>query len=409
MGLAAGGLGAAGPRRRSNVRGRRHRQGPALRAPDLPPYRGAAEPAGAARARTATSTTRARQPRLHGGAHVRHDALRARRLGALLRRRDPLALRGRFRRGSSSCRSSSGTTRNAATASSRPATPGSGACSPSPSASTSTCSPTSSGTRSSTRCSALPPPDRVSAEYLAFHESAADCVAMIAVLHFDSVVDGLLRSSRGNIYLPNELNRIGELSDTEQIRLASHSLTLADVPDLRTPAAALTQPRTPHDGPAADRRRVRPAGGGVPGDPRARSGFISRELDELSRQEEDAPVEEVQAGFDRAYAGRHDAFKAALLDARDYVGRLLAGTWRRLGVGRDLQRRRRGDAGGGRRADRRRRPQPRARQSALARHRGRLPRRAARLPRAHRCRRRPGAGKHPAVCGIDRLSRQGQY
>ena len=39
----------------------------------------------------------------------------------------------------------------------------------------------------------------------------------------------------------------------------------------------------------------------------------------------------MQAGFDRAYAGRHDAFKAALLDARDYVGRLLAGTWRRLG------------------------------------------------------------------------------
>ena len=39
----------------------------------------------------------------------------------------------------------------------------------------------------------------------------------------------------------------------------------------------------------------------------------------------------MQAGFDLAYAGRHDAFKAALLDARDYVGRLLAGTWRLLG------------------------------------------------------------------------------
>ena len=35
----------------------------------------------------------------------------------------------------------------------------------------------------------LPPPDRVGIEYLAYHESAADCVAMIAVLHFDSVVE----------------------------------------------------------------------------------------------------------------------------------------------------------------------------------------------------------------------------
>ena len=39
----------------------------------------------------------------------------------------------------------------------------------------------------------------------------------------------------------------------------------------------------------------------------------------------------MQAGFDRAYAGRHDAFKAALLDARDDTGRLLAGTWQQLG------------------------------------------------------------------------------
>ena len=61
--------------------------------------------------------------------------------------------------------------------------------------------------------------------------------------------------------------------------------------------------------------------------------FISRELDELSRTEEaeSASAEAVQAGFDLAYAGRHDAFKAALIDARDYVGCLLAGTWRRLG------------------------------------------------------------------------------
>jgi hypothetical protein len=175
----------------------------------------------------------------------------------------------------------------------------------------------------------LPPPDRVSAEYLAFHESAADCVAMIAVLHFDSVVEDLLTTSHGNLYLPNELNRIGELSATEQLRLASNSLTMADVPALTTPTEGLTQP---------DRHLVGlPLTGAVFDilvevfqEFLIEEGFISRELDELSRAEHDAPVEAVQAGFDVAYAGRHDAFKAALLDARDYVGRLLARTWHLL-------------------------------------------------------------------------------
>jgi hypothetical protein len=176
----------------------------------------------------------------------------------------------------------------------------------------------------------LPPLDRVSTEYLAFHESAADCAAMIALLHFDSVVDDLLRTSRGNLYLPNELNRIGELSDTNQLRSASNTLTIADVPDLRTPVEVLTQ------------RDIHTIGLPLTGglfdilvevfqEILVEERFISRELDELSRSGDAGPLEVVQAGFDRAYAGRHDAWKAALLDARDYVGRLLAGTWRLLG------------------------------------------------------------------------------
>jgi hypothetical protein len=177
----------------------------------------------------------------------------------------------------------------------------------------------------------LPPLDRVTAEFLAFHESAADCAAMIAVLHFDAVVDDLLRTSHGNIYLPNELNRIGELSDTDQLRSASNSLTMADVPDVGTPVGRLSQ---------QDRHSI-----GLPLTAAVfdllvevfqqflvDDGVISRELDDLSRQEVDAvPVEAVQDGFDRAYAGRHDVFKAALLDARDQVGRLLAATWSMLG------------------------------------------------------------------------------
>lgn len=171
-----------------------------------------------------------------------------------------------------------------------------------------------------------PPLDRISAEYLSFHESAADCVAMIAVLDFDSVVDRLLQRTRGNIYLPNELNRIGELSETKQIRIASQSLKLSDVPDLRTPHTQLTY---------AQRHTMSlPLTGAVFDilvevfqEILVNDGLISRELNDLSMQDEDAPQDVVQAGFDRAYAGRHDEFKEALLDARDYMGRCLAAAW----------------------------------------------------------------------------------
>lgn len=175
-----------------------------------------------------------------------------------------------------------------------------------------------------------PPAEHTRAEYLAFHESAADCVAMIAVLDFDSVVDHLLARTHGNIYLPNELNRIGELSDTTQIRLASNSLTLDDVPALHTPVAQLSYPQR--------HQMSLPLTGAVFDilvevfqNLLVQDGLISRELDRISRPEARlADAATVQAAFDQAYAGRHDGFKRALLDARDYMGKCLAMAWRGL-------------------------------------------------------------------------------
>ena len=180
-----------------------------------------------------------------------------------------------------------------------------------------------------------PPAEQLRATYLALHESAADCVALIAVLHFDSVVDRLLERTSGNLYLPNELNRIGELSETEQIRLATHSLTLADGPDLNTPAHLMSHPQRHAMG--------MPLTGAVFDilvevfeELLVDDKLINRQLDQLSRQDPPPPYEAVQAQFDRAYAGRHDAFKAALLDARDYVGRCLARAWRALSWGSEF-------------------------------------------------------------------------
>ncbi|HYH43817.1 MAG TPA: hypothetical protein VD867_17745 [Burkholderiales bacterium] len=175
-----------------------------------------------------------------------------------------------------------------------------------------------------------PPVGHASAEYLAFHESAADCVAMIAAMHFDSVVDRLLVRSSGNIYLPNELNRIGELSENNEIRLASQSVRLSDVPDLRTPAAQLSQPQRhamslPLTGAVFDMFID------VFQTLLVQDGLISPALDALARPGISAWDEaEVQRGFDRAYQGHHEQFKAVIADARDYVGRCLAVAWRTL-------------------------------------------------------------------------------
>mgnify|MGYP000973793031 CR=1 FL=1 len=46
------------------------------------------------------------------------------------------------------------------------------------------------------------------AEFYGFHESAADVTALIAALHFNSVVDELLEATHGNLYMLNLANRI---------------------------------------------------------------------------------------------------------------------------------------------------------------------------------------------------------
>src|SRR5262249_17336188 len=66
-------------------------------------------------------------------------------------------------------------------------------------------------------------------EFRGFHEASADLVALLALMHFDSVLDRVLRSTRGNIYTLNELNRIGELSDTRQIRIACNTRKMSNV------------------------------------------------------------------------------------------------------------------------------------------------------------------------------------
>ncbi len=68
-------------------------------------------------------------------------------------------------------------------------------------------------------------------EYSAFHETGSDIIAIIAAMHSEKLLWHVLDTSSGDIYGFNEINRLGEISNIEQIRLACNDLTIEDVID----------------------------------------------------------------------------------------------------------------------------------------------------------------------------------
>jgi hypothetical protein len=169
----------------------------------------------------------------------------------------------------------------------------------------------------------VPNPMTEQGEYFGFQESAADMVAILAALHFETLLDDLLDQTRGNLYAFNELNRFAELSATEQIRMASNPVTLWRFARGWDDEHDLSQPLT---GALFDILVD------IFQEILVERGLIPRETAELSdrleRYPELAPL--VQAAFDTAYAGRRAAFREALLAARDYFGTALAESWKRL-------------------------------------------------------------------------------
>jgi hypothetical protein len=164
------------------------------------------------------------------------------------------------------------------------------------------------------------PAGSMTAEFRGFHESAADTTALITVMHFDTVLDRLLHSTRGNIYTLNELNRIGELSETRQIRLASNNRKMSDV---TSEPHDLSQPLT---GACFDiivfifTEQLR------------RRGLIPRDLFEAAFETHSAGKQSarVQQAFSKFYENRHFEFKAALAESRDIFASYLVSAWRTL-------------------------------------------------------------------------------
>ena len=169
----------------------------------------------------------------------------------------------------------------------------------------------------------LPDPETEAPEYFGFHESAADLVALVSVLHFSSVVDRVLANTSGNLYTLNRLNRFGELSENEQLRVSSNLVRLSEFSDGWRDEHHLAQPLT---GAVFD----------VFVDifhlDLLDNGLIDRGLAAMSdgALESETRMDQVQAGFDEAYRDHHQGFADALVHARDCLGCMLADAWDEL-------------------------------------------------------------------------------
>ncbi|MDR6666398.1 hypothetical protein J2X71_002656 [Rhizobium sp. 1399] len=67
------------------------------------------------------------------------------------------------------------------------------------------------------------------ADFFPFSEAISDSISLISFLHFDSAIDRLLRRTKGNLLLYNELNRFAETSPETQIRLATNFRRMSEV------------------------------------------------------------------------------------------------------------------------------------------------------------------------------------
>ncbi len=166
-------------------------------------------------------------------------------------------------------------------------------------------------------------------DYEAFHEMSSDWVALITLLHLDTVVDALLDGTSGNLDTYNQLSRFAELSDNEQIRLANNKLTLDDF----------------RDGWHDEHDIAKPLIGAffdyfidLYHELLVERGAISPELEMLADAAERDPalLDDVQRGFEAAYAARRGEFRRALDDARDMAAMVMIDLWGSVDPERDV-------------------------------------------------------------------------
>lgn len=167
------------------------------------------------------------------------------------------------------------------------------------------------------------PDDEKSLQHRAHEEAAADLIALVTTLHFESVIAHVLTQTAGFLYGDNLLSRFGEWgrSPTALPRRSFNEATLASV----RAQAPLTKHAlsSPFTGAAYDVLVgifVRHLVG---------RDAITADLAARCRHTPGVAVPDLAGDFRRAYRGRADDFAEALRLARDELGGLLAGAWRR--------------------------------------------------------------------------------
>ncbi|HSS64608.1 MAG TPA: hypothetical protein VLS27_09245 [Gammaproteobacteria bacterium] len=156
----------------------------------------------------------------------------------------------------------------------------------------------------------------VTGEYLGFQEAMGDLIALVSALHFDSVLDQTLISSRGNLYAENETNRLGELTESAEVRQASNSRKLSEFEQGWSDPHHLALPLV---------GAIFDCLVDVYQHHLLRGGLIDSELARLTETTayEELDEGEIHARYAEAYEGRHEEFKTALIEARDYIGRCM--------------------------------------------------------------------------------------
>jgi hypothetical protein len=177
----------------------------------------------------------------------------------------------------------------------------------------------------------VPTPGAVSSEYLAFHESFSDLIGLVACLEFRSVARKLLQQTGGNLYVLNLVTRLGEISDTEQVRIASNTATMADVAGLH-----VLPDGSWHDPLGLNRNQhalAEPLTGAIFDclveiyqDLLVAQRLIPPDLDARgwSRAEVAASFADVRRGSARAFAAFDEGFLLSLDTARDMIGECMA-------------------------------------------------------------------------------------
>ena len=177
----------------------------------------------------------------------------------------------------------------------------------------------------------VPPPGGVAREFLAFHESFADLIAVVGTMEFRSITNHLLNETEGNLYVLNVVNRIGAISRTEQIRIASNTAVMADVADLQmAPDGSWIDPTGQNRNQHAI---AEPLTGaifdilvGFYQDHLVHQGLIPPEADARgwTRAEVEQAMDAVHKESARAFAQFAIGFRTALDRARDLVGHCMA-------------------------------------------------------------------------------------